>query len=196
MDDSQRRQACDLIINKVPPRPLPGQYSSRCAYHSSPQYSQTDRTYVMYELDLTNFGTTAVSPSRIEVCNRDAGAAQPVAAFAAEQLEAMLQPLGGKTLSDRKARLLIADGQSSIAFMSIAFESGSRIPDRRFDRVSTTHSIGEGAVIATHHAELHVLGPPVEEANWLAADGPSSDQGNHHGRGVVILDGRAVDSRR
>lgn len=150
----------------------------------------------MYELHLTNFGTTALSLSRIEVCNRDAGAAQPIAAFAAEQLEAMLQPLGGKTLSDPKGRLLIADGQSSIAFMSIAFESGSRIPDRRFHRVSTTHSIGEGAVIATHHAELHVLGPPVEEANWLAADGPSSDQGNHHRRGVVILDGRAVDSRR
>jgi hypothetical protein len=43
---------------------------------------------------------------------------------------------------------------------------------------------------------LHVLAPPVEGANWLAADGPSNDQDNHHRRGVVILDGRAVDSRR
>ena len=149
----------------------------------------------MYELHLTNFGTTALSLSRIEVLN-DAGAAQPIAAFAAEQLEAMLQPLGGKTLSDPKGRLRIADGQSSIAFMSIAFESGSHIPDRLFHRVITTDSVGEGAVIATHHAELHVLGPPVEGANWLAADGPSNDQENHHRRGVVILDGRAVDSRR
>lgn len=41
-----------------------------------------------------------------------------------------------------------------------------------------------------------MLGPPVEGADWLAADGPSNDEDNHHRRGVVILDGRAVDSRR
>ena len=112
------------------------------------------------------------------------------------ELYKRLRPRGGKTLSHPKGRLLIADGQSSIAFMSIAFEYGSHIPDRLFHRVITTHSVGEGAVIATHHAELHVPGPTVEEANWLAAGGPSNDQENHQRRGVVILDGRAVDSRR
>jgi len=152
--------------------------------------------YVMYELHLTNFGTTPVSLSRIEVLDADAGAAQPVATFDAEQLETMVQPLGGKTSSDPKGRLLIADGQSSIAFMSIAFVRASHIPDRLFHQVRTADSVAEGAVIATHHTELHVLGPPVEGANWLAADGPSNDQDNHHRRGVVILDGRAVDSRR
>ena len=152
--------------------------------------------YVMYELHLTNFGTTPVSLSRIEVLDADAGTAQPAAAFDAEQLETMLQPLGGKTFSDPKGRLLIADGQSSIAFMSIAFVRSSHIPDRLFHHVRTADSVSEGAVIATHHTELHVLGPPVEGANWLAADGPSNDQDNHHRRGVVILDGQAVDSRR
>jgi len=150
----------------------------------------------MYELHLTNFGPTPVSLSRIEVLDADAGAAQPAATFDAEQLETMLQPLGSKTFSDRKGRLLIADGQSSIAFMSIAFVRGSHIPDRLFHHVRMAGSVSEGAVIATHHTELHVLGPPVEGANWVAADGPSNDQDNHHRRGVVILDGRAVDSRR
>jgi murein DD-endopeptidase MepM/ murein hydrolase activator NlpD len=41
-----------------------------------------------------------------------------------------------------------------------------------------------------------VLGPPVEGANWVASDGPSNDEDNHHRRGVVILAGQAVDSRR
>ena len=41
-----------------------------------------------------------------------------------------------------------------------------------------------------------MLGPPVEGADWLADDGPSNDQDNHHRRGVVILDGQPVDSRR
>ncbi len=160
------------------------------AFPSGPHF------YVMYELHLTNFGTDPVSLSRIEVFDADAGAAQPIVTFEAAQLEAMLQPLGGKPLSDPKERLVIADGQSAIAFMSVAFDRSSHIPGRLLHHVSTVESAAEGAVIATHHTELHVLGPPVEGANWLAADGPSNDQDNHHRRGVVILDGRAVDSRR
>lgn len=68
--------------------------------------------------------------SRIDVLDADAGTAQPIAAFEAAQLETMLQPLGSKTLSDPKDRLVIADGQSAIAFMSVAFDRGSHIPDR------------------------------------------------------------------
>src|SRR5260370_12533749 len=108
----------------------------------------------------------------------------------------MLQPMGGKGFVEAKERLVIGNGQSAIAFMSVAFDRSSHIPDRLIHHVSTVDSAAEGAVIATHHTELHVLGPPVEGANWLAADGPSNDQDNHHRRGVVILDGRAVDSRR
>src|SRR5258708_12392927 len=149
----------------------------------------------MYELHLVNFGKPPLSLSRIEGLAADAGAAQPIATFEAEQLEAMLQPLGGKTLSAPKERLVIADGQSAIAFMSVAFNRSSHIPDRLLHRVSTADSAGEGAVITTHHTELHVLGPPVQGANWLAAYGPSNDQDNHHRRELVILPHRAAHSR-
>lgn len=152
--------------------------------------------YLMYELHLTNFMPIPVSLSRIDVLDADAGTAQPIATFEVAQLETMLQPLVGKALSDAKDRLVIADGQNVIAFMSVAFDRGSHIPDRLLHRVTTSYAPEEGAVISTHHTELHVLGPPVEGAGWLAADGPSNDQDNHHRRGVVILDGQAVDSRR
>src|SRR2546430_13293289 len=66
------------------------------AFPSGPHF------YVMYELHLTNFGKSPLSLSRIEVLDADARAAQPIATFEAEQLEAMLQPLGGKTLSAPK----------------------------------------------------------------------------------------------
>src|SRR5260370_5319440 len=128
--------------------------------------------YVMYELHLTNFGTSPVSLSRIEVLDADAGAAQPIATFEVQQLETMLQPLGGKTLSDPRGRLLIGDGQSAIAFMSIVLARGSPVPDRLFHRVRTADSVAEGAVIPTHHTELRVLGPPVEGSNWLPTGGP------------------------
>src|SRR5260370_12760830 len=159
------------------------------AFQSGPHF------YVMYELHLTNFGITPLCGGGIEVVDADAGAGQPIATFEAEQLEAMLQPLGGKKLSDPKERLVIADGQSAIAFMSVAFERSAHIPDRLLHQVSTVDSVAKGAVIATHHTELHVLGPPVEGANWLAADGPSNDEDNHHRRGSVSFFGRAVDPR-
>jgi hypothetical protein len=79
--------------------------------------------YLMYELHLTNFMPMPVSLSRIDVIDADAGTSQPVATFEALQLEAMLQPLGGRAVSDPKDRLVIADGQSAIAFMSVAFPS-------------------------------------------------------------------------
>ena len=152
--------------------------------------------YLMYELHLTNFMPMSVSLSRIDVIDADAGTFQPIATFEAVQLETMLQPLGGRALSDPKDRLVIADGQSAIAFMCVAFDRGSHIPDRLLHRVTTVYAPEEGAVISTHHTELRVLGPPVEGADWLAEDGPSNDQDNHHRRGVVILDGQPVDSRR
>ena len=64
--------------------------------------------YLMYELHLTNFMPMPISLSRIDVLDADAGTAQPIATFEAAQLEAMLQPLGGKALSDPKDRLVIA----------------------------------------------------------------------------------------
>ena len=197
MGDSQARATVrsDNQQAAATPAPWPVQIEMRVPFEPT-AFPSGSHIYVMYELHLTNFGTSPVSLSSIEVLDADAGAAQPIAAFEVEQLETMLQPLGGKTLSDPKERLIIGDGQSAIAFMSIAFVRGSHIPGRLFHRVRTADSVAEGAAIATHHTELHVLGPPVEGANWLAADGPSNDQDNHHRRGVVILDGRAVDSRR
>ena len=188
---AQNQQSHNKKAAKLSPSPLPLEMRvsfQPTAFPSGPHF------YVMYELHLTNFGPMPLSLSRIEVLDADAGAAQPIAIFEAEQLEFMLQPLGGKAISDRKERLAIAGGQSTIAFMSIAFDLSSHIPNRLVHRVSTADSAVEGEVITTHHTELHVLGPPVEGANWLAADGPSNDEDNHHRRGVVILDGRAVDS--
>ena len=177
------------------PAPWPLQLEMRVPFEPT-AFPSGQHIYVIYELHLTNFGMAPLSLSRIEVLDADTTATQPIATFEVAELETMLQPLGGKTLSDPKARLVVADGQSAIAFMSIAFDRSSHIPDRLLHRVIVPDSVATGALITTHHTALHVLGPPVEGANWLAADGPSNDQDNHHRRGVVILDGRAVDSRR
>jgi hypothetical protein len=152
--------------------------------------------YLMYELHLTNYLPMPLSLARIDVLDADSEDAQSIASFRAEQLESMLQPLGARKLADPKENLIIGAGQSAIVYMCITFDHKARIPDKLVHRVSTADAALEGAVIGTHHTELHVLGPPVEGANWLADDGPSNGEDNHHRRGVVIVDGQAVDSRR
>lgn len=153
-------------------------------------------SYLAYEIHFTNFLPAPLSLSRIEVLDADAADRPPIAVFDAEQLEGMLQPLGGKSLSDPKEKLVIGAGQSAIAFMWVAFDRRSPIPARLLHRVITDNGESEGAAIVTRHTELHVLGPPLEGTDWLAADGPSNDEENHHRRGVFILNGQAVDSRR
>ena len=177
------------------PAPFPPQLEMRVPFEPS-AFPSGEHIYVMYELHLTNFGMAPVSLGRIEVLDADTADSQPIAAVGAAELETILQPLGGKTLSGPEARLVIADGQTAIAFMSIVFDRSSHVPDRLRHRVILSDSTATGAVITSHHTALHVLGPPVEGANWLADDGPSNDENNHHRRGVVIFDGAPVDSRR
>lgn len=180
--------------NTAPNRaPWPLQLEMRVPFEPT-TFPSGSHVYLMYELHLTNFMPMPVSLSRIDVL--DAETAQPIATFEAVQLQTMLQLLGGKAPSLPQDRLVIADGQSAIAFMEVVFERGSHVPDRLLHRVTTAYAPEEGAVISTHRTDLHVLGPPVEGADWLASDGPSNDEDNHHRRGVVILDGRPVDSRR
>jgi hypothetical protein len=176
-----------------PPYPL--QLEMRVPFEPT-AFPSGAQVYLIYELHLTNFMPMAVSLSRIDVLDADAGPAQPIATFEPAQLQTMLQPLSAKAVSDSKDRLLIPDGQTAIAFMSVAFDRGSYIPGRLLHRVTTAYAPEEGAVISTHNVPLRVVAPPVEGEDWLASDGPGNDPDNHHRRGVVILDGRPVDSRR
>lgn len=154
------------------------------------------RLHLLYELHLTNFATSPLYLSRIEVLDADAGAVEPIATFQAEQLETIFQAVGGKTPTGQNGSLAIPNGRTAVIFMSIPFDRGSHIPDRLVHRVITTESFSRGVVIATHHTPLHVLGPPLEGPDWLAADGPGNDPDNHHRRGIIIIDGRLVTSRR
>ena len=182
--------------SKKPARaPFPLQLEMRVPFEPT-AFPSGPHIYLMYELHLTNYLPMPLSLARIEVLDADAAGTQPIAAFGEEQLESMLQPLGAKNAADRQERLVIGGGQSVIAYMCVTFDRNQRIPSRLVHRASTGDAELEGSVIGTHHTELHVLGPPVDGAGWLAEDGPSNDEDNHHRRGIVILDGQAVDSRR
>jgi hypothetical protein len=154
------------------------------------------RLHLLYELHLTNFGPGPLSVSRIEVRDADASELKPIATFPAEQLDTMIQYVGGKAAPNPKGSVAIANGQSVIIFMLVDLDAGSQFPKRLLHQVFTPDSLAQGAIATTNSTSLHVLGPPVAGADWLAADGPSNDQDNHHRRGLIIFDGDAAISRR
>jgi murein DD-endopeptidase MepM/ murein hydrolase activator NlpD len=172
---------------------MPVQVEMRVPFEPT-AFPSEQRTYLFYEIYLTNFQNDPVYLSRIEVLDADAPAAPPIAAFAAEQFPAIMEARGAKAPPDSKGDYQIVAGGTAIAFVSIVLDQGSHFPPRLLQRVRTTGSVIEGAVISTHHTTVHVLGPPVEGANWLAHEGPSND--NHHRRGMTVVNGNAVITGR
>ena len=155
------------------------------------------RSYLAYELYLTNFGANPITLRRVEVLDADGLAAAPIASFEAGQLDALVQPIGTQSSTDGSSDLRqLGGGRSVVVYLWIAREHGASVPNHLRQRVTTAEFVAEGAVIATHHRELLVLGPPVMGTNWLADDGPSNDPENHHRRGILVFQGRALISRR
>ena len=155
------------------------------------------RTYLTYELYVTNFAANPVTLRRVEVLDADNSVEAPIAALEAGQLDALLQPVGAQTFADGNSdRRQLAGGRSVVVFLWIALEHGAHVPNKLRHRVLTADFAAEGAVIGTHRTDLLVLGPPVRGSNWLASDGPSNDQDNHHRRGILVFEGRAQISRR
>src|SRR6266480_6848889 len=118
------------------------------------------------------------------------------AAFEGGQLDAVLQVVGGSGPAGGSSPVQLAPGSTTVAFMWLAFAGQSQVPSRLRHRVVTTDSEAQVAPIGTHHDELHVLGPPVQGADWIASDGPSNDPDNHHRRGILVYEGRPQISRR
>jgi hypothetical protein len=174
--------------------PQPLQLEARVPFEPT-AFPSAGRTYLAYELYLTNFSGNPLTLSRIEVLDADIGAAHPIAIFEGKDLDALLQPVGGAQ-DGSGAPHQLANGLSLVAFMWVSFEPGARVPNRLRHRLVTADATMEGAIIGTHHTELKLLSSPVEGPNWLASDAPSNDADNHHRRGIIILDGHALISRR
>jgi hypothetical protein len=177
-----------------PVLPFPPQLEVRVPFEPT-AFPNGAHLYLTYELHLTNYLPFPLSLSRIVALDSAARDGRPIAVFEGERLGKMLQLLGSAP-SDPKGKFSLSSGQSMIVYMWIEFDGRAGIPGRLVHHVTTDFGELEGAEISTHYTQLRVLVPPIEGPDWIADDGPSNDEDNHHRRGVVILDGRAVDSRR
>jgi len=183
---------CAVASCQMPkPAPFPLQMEVRVPFDPT-EFPSEGRSFLLYELHLTNFTASPLSLDRIEVVDPDSPA-QAIAVFGAEQLKSMITLIvSGSPVTPPQ----VAGGETVIVFMSVSFGSGTRIPDRLIHRIVASRGTSECAVTGTHHTRLQVLGPPVEGANWLAGDGPGNEPDNHHRRGLHIFDGKPVISER
>jgi len=159
-------------------------------------FPSAGRTYLTYELYLTNFSGSPMTLRRIEVLDTGQAPTKPIAAFEGEQIDSRLQTIGARASTDDSNPRQLSAGATVIVFMWIPFDTGTQIPNRLGHRILTADSSVESAVIGSHHTELQVLGPPVQGPGWLASDGPSNDRDNHHRRGFLLMDGHPIISRR
>jgi Peptidase family M23 len=153
------------------------------------------KNHLLYEMYLTNFSEAPVTLVRMEVLNAKAKGGAPIAVFGADQLQTMVQPVG-KSVSAPGDKLRLPSGQSAIVFVEVETNRSDPLPEEISHRIITSDAVLEGAEVETHHITPHLLAAPVHGENWLVADGPGNAEDNHHRRGVILLDGAAVDSRR
>jgi murein DD-endopeptidase MepM/ murein hydrolase activator NlpD len=152
-------------------------------------------THLVYEVYLRNFGSESISVRRVEVFDADASSGAPLAAFAGQQLDQLVESIPHTDPPEGTDRTQISPGASVVVFMWISLRSTGKIPHHLRHHVITPDNEVEGPV-TTIQSRLLVLGSPVTGKHWLGSDAPSNDSENHHRRGILVVDGRAVISRR
>jgi hypothetical protein len=154
------------------------------------------RTYLVYEVRLTNLGKAALGINRLEVRDADATQAPPIVALEGEQLDKMLQhfanPAVGDYIPDAGAgHRSVASGETAFVFLTVILESGTHVPDRLSHRLVMADSSIDGGVVRTHATKLAVLGPPLEGGPWRAFSGAGRND-SHHRRQLMVLGGNAA----
>src|SRR5262245_13215666 len=123
------------------------------------------KTYLMYELHLTNFRSSPQPVLRIEIL--DAATRKTVAVVEGEALERALYPIGG----DQKPVTILGPGRVTVAYLSVMLAKDAPVPAQLTHRVTLAGGEAEGAVVGTHATRLLELAPPLEGAGWFASDG-------------------------
>jgi len=161
----------------------------------SPTIATADgRSFLAYELHVTNFSPNPQTLRRIEVL---AGASTLLTLEDSALARALSRPGVTGAMVDRPR---VGGGLRAIAFLWVPLEGpGSpgafrhRLTVETGSGDSTRTRIVEGGDV-TPSADIAVIGPPLRGSNWLAANGPSNESG--HRRALIPIDGTPAIAQR
>src|SRR5450755_1627602 len=123
---------CALILTRLAPAAStwPPQLEMRVPFEPT-AFPSDGRTYLTYELYLTNFAANPITLRRVEVLDADDSGEVPVAAIEAGQLDGLLQSIGAQTTTDgNNDPHQLAGGRSVVLFLWITLEHGVHVPNR------------------------------------------------------------------
>jgi hypothetical protein len=170
--------------------PKPVQVTASFVFPPSP-ILQVGTQHLVYELLLTNFGS---SPYTLDAIDVKAG--ERNVAFSSSDLQSLTRLLGDK--SGGSANETLDPGRSFVVFLTLDFDRASEIP-RTLQH--TVHFMAEDKSAHTISAELNVrqrapiiVQAPLRGSDWLAmgATGPNS----YHRRALMVEGGQAWLAQR
>lgn len=170
------RQSFDVQV-PVPPVPV----------------SVDGRVRLVYELQLTNFASTALELTRLDVAAAgDAGNA-PLASWQNDALAARIAIPGAD--AKRPTPRLIAPGMHAVVYVEVALAPGAAVPRALHHRIgfdivkpgAREHAVLQPADVAVDTQRPPVLGPPLRGGPWIAIYGADMPRG--HRRVLFAIDG-------
>jgi hypothetical protein len=151
------------------------------------------KRHLVYELHLTNFGTSDVVVTRVQV--KDGGRKTPLADYRDSELAERLGRPGVDTeLHDKR---LLSGGLRAVVYLWLALDDEVATPTWlqhriEFDVIRPSgrdHGAVEGAATPVRREQPVVLGPPLRGGPWVALYDPWMARG--HRRAIYTIGGRA-----
>jgi murein DD-endopeptidase len=156
-----------------------------------------DRTWLVYELHLTNYAPLPIELTGVEVFG-DAGTT--LASYRGQELEKAVIAAEELSSADSPSAFsgtrTLGEGHAAIMFINLALEPGARQPKELHHRfsIAVTRKNGEiiqrtvdGAVVPVIQEPVPVLAAPLRGSLWIAFNALSSAD---HRRSLNAIDGR------
>ncbi|MEM7048626.1 MAG: M23 family metallopeptidase [Acidobacteriota bacterium] len=149
------------------------------------------RKHLVYELHLTNFGTTARQITRLAVLGESG---DEIAAWEGEALHRRLATVGNPSAAPGR----LSPGGRAIAYLWLALAAGTEAPKKVSHRVETTTDERledlSTAPLEVEESPEPILAAPVGAGTWVALRGPSNASG--HRRALIALNGSTSLAQR
>lgn len=143
------------------------------------------RTYLAYELHITNMSGRDLLLDKVEVINTTT----PVLTLQGNDLNSSL--MGSPAAPDRRT---IMSGKRGVVFVWIAMADGQFAPASLHHRITVGELSLDAAVVSTSTQKPVVIGPPLRGSDWMAVNGPSRESG--HRRALIATEGSARIAQR
>ena len=143
------------------------------------------RTYLAYELHITNMSGRDLMLDKVEVINTTT----PVLTLQGNDLNSSM--MGPPAAMDRRT---IVSGKRGVIFVWIAVPDGQFAPASLHHRITVGELSLDAAVVSTSTQKPVVIGPPLRGSDWMAVNGPSRESG--HRRALIATEGSARIAQR